>query len=345
MNEFLADILTQPAALRGALSHYFAPETMRTLAAIGGMRGREVIFSGMGSSHYSCYSAALCLREQGLACRVASASALLHYEPATFQGSPLLVLVSQSGESVEIVKLLAHIGADAKLIAVTNNPVSTLAQRADYVLNMRVAPEKSVASRTYLASLILTLLLARALSRGSNAQDQHAFAAAVDGIQHGIETCQAHDAALKAFLPPCASIVLIARGYNLGTAYAGALFLQEVSKLPAYGIDAGEFRHGPLEIVDEAFRGIVFAPSGKTCALNISLARDIAAHGGKVVLITDTPVAPEKNILPITVSRLPEHLSPIPAILPVQFLDNLLAEQRGWEPGSFRWTGKITTRE
>ena len=141
-------------------------------------------------------------------------------------------------------------------------------------------------------------------------------------------------------------ICLIGRGDSLSSVRAGALFFREVVKFPALDFDSAEFRHGPMEMVQEDFYGIVFAPSGRTQRLSLQMAADIAAKGGKVILITDggacgSAVLEQENVLPVMLGEIKEYASPILQILPVQLLANKLAEEKKIPAGVFRWGSKV----
>lgn len=346
MNEYLKDVLSQPDNLRAAADYFFEEHNLKKLLRIKDLDFDTVIFTGMGSSHYCSCSASAYLNRSGVNSRVISAGELLHYENDLVKKNTLVVAVSQSGESAEIVKLIDELGEDIKIIGITNYELSSLGKRANILLNMHVKPEKSVSTRTYTASMILCLMVSYSIIGKLNDKTSDEFIRAVENIDNAIRVCEENKDRLLDFLNDASYITLLARGYNIGTAYAGALFIQELSKFPAYGMDAAEFRHGPMEIVDGKFRGIVISPSGLTHDLNVRLAQDISKYGGKVILITDGEKSIEEdNIIHIKMASGDEHLTPIYYMLPIQYLDNLIAEKRGLKVGEFRWGSKVTRRE
>jgi glucosamine--fructose-6-phosphate aminotransferase (isomerizing) len=346
MNEYLRDVLNQPEDIAEAVNYYFNEENIAKLTLIQNLVFDNVIFTGMGSSHYCACSASAYLNSNGVKSRVISAGELLHYEYNSIGKSTLVIAISQSGESAEIVRLIDRIGKSVKVVGITNNEKSPLANRADILLNLNVKPEKSVSTRTYISSVILCLLLSYSILGKLNDETRDYFIRAVESIDNAVKTCEENKDRLLEFLNGASYITLLARGYNIGTAYAGALFIQELSKFPAYGMDAAEFRHGPLEIVDDSFRGIIVSPSGFTCDLNVNLAKDISKYGGKAILLTDVEESLDKNnIIRIKMDFCDEHLTPIFYILPIQYLDNLIAEKKGLKVGEFRWGEKVTRRE
>ncbi|HHW02244.1 MAG TPA: SIS domain-containing protein [Thermoanaerobacterales bacterium] len=346
MNEYLRDVLNQSKDIAEAVNYYFNEENIAKLTRIKNLVFDNVIFTGMGSSHYCACSASAYLNSNGVKSRVVSAGELLHYEYNMIRKNTLVVAISQSGESAEIVRLINRIEKDVKVIGITNNETSPLAKRADILLNLNVKPEKSVSTRTYISSTILCLLLSYSILGKLNDETRDYFIRAVESIDNAIKICEENKDRLLEFLNGASYITLLARGYNIGTAYAGALFIQELSKFPAYGMDAAEFRHGPMEIVDETFRGIIVAPSGLTCDLNLKLAKDISKFGGKAILLTDVEESLDKNnIICIKMDFCDEQLTPVFYILPIQYLDNLIAEKKGLKVGEFRWGEKVTKDE
>ena len=142
-------------------------------------------------------------------------------------------------------------------------------------------------------------------------------------------------------------ISLIGRGNALSSVRAGALFMREVLKFPAMDFDSAEFRHGSMEMVQDDFYAVVFAPTGPTRELNTNLARDIVEKGGHVVLITDQEGTLEtvQNLLQIVLPQAEEYASQLLQILPVQLLANAMAEEKHIPVGVFRWGSKIMAKE
>ena len=121
---------------------------------------------------------------------------------------------------------------------------------------------------------------------------------------------------------------------------------REGARTPAAGTFGGEFRHGPMEMVKEGFTAIVLGPDGVSFKQSVSLARDILKFGGKVIFISNrNPDIGSSSVYFINVPCSDEHLFPIPAIVPLQFMVNHWAESQGNEPGDFIRGAKVTTSE
>ena len=127
----------------------------------------KLIFSGMGSSHFCAVGAGIFLKQHGIDNQVISTGELLYYEKEILNKKTLLILISQSGESAEIVNLLEQLSEEVTIIAITNETESTLASKGELVLPLNVGEEESVSTRTYMASICDSMLMASAIAEGN----------------------------------------------------------------------------------------------------------------------------------------------------------------------------------
>lgn len=344
MNFYLHDIITQPQEISNFLCRYTDGEMRGRLEQLKKMNIRKIVFSGMGSSNFCALSANLLLRKYGVESDVISTGELLYYEQELLDADTVLCLISQSGESGEIVHLLECLKSSVKIIGVTNNSASTLAKRSDLLFELFVSDEISVTTRTYLASYAVTMLIAYTVL-GQDVQERAVqIKEIISGMEDYLKDYETKADQLLRFCRPMNYLCLIGRGYSLTTVKAGALFFREVARFPALDFDGAEFRHGPMELVDDGFYGIVLAPSGPTKELSIRLAQDIAKSGGHVVLITDEPSGDtdKDGMMVACLPKLPEELAALVQILPIQLLANAIAQDRDIPAGEFRWGSKIT---
>lgn len=344
MNQYLNDVLKQPESVREALDFYEAEGYPAAMKKLADGSFNKVVFAGMGSSHYSNFGAAIHLVSRGVDAVVKSAGEILHYERNCIDDKTLLVLVSQSGESAEIVKFLEEQPAAARVVAITNEAESALGKRGDPSFLLHVKPELSVSTRTYLTSLILSSMLSRALTGDLDLAFARAVRGSVALLEKLLSAQEEIEAAMRALMSDQKYIWLLGRGYSYSTVYGGALFTSELAKFPATGLDAGEFRHGPFEMVDEHYGAIVLAPDGPSWSANSRMASDIASHGGKAILVTNRrPADHGKNLLVVEYGAIDESLSPLVDIGAVEIFANMVAESKGLEVGKFRWGSKVTT--
>ena len=323
------EIRSQPAVLANLLAHE-ADHVRAIVAALPPFQ--FVVIAARGTSdHAATYAKYIWGALAGLP--VALAAPALHtlYDaPPRLRGA-LVIGISQSGQSPDIVAVLASAAAQGcPTIAITNDPASPLAAAAAQVIALHAGPEQSVAAtKTYTAQLAVIALLAAAWSG-----DPQRFA-----------ELAALPAALTATLaglaapPPTAAFqqseqcVLVGRGFNYPTALEIALKLKELTYLNATAYSAADFRHGPIATIAPGLPVILIMPSGATRPDLLALAHDLAARDAALIVVSDDvqslPAGATTLALPTGV---PEWLSPILAVVPGQLLALGLALAKGFDP-------------
>jgi glucosamine--fructose-6-phosphate aminotransferase (isomerizing) len=230
-------------------------------------------------------------------------------------------------------------------IGVTNEPNSTLGKNADLLLTIGSLADEMVAIQSYTATVLLLLLLASTAGgdlSGSREELQRILAT----MPSVITACRAGLQGWDDFFPAAspATVHLLGRGPSCASCLEGALLFNETARAPAIAMAAGSFRHGPVEVVDADFRGLIFAPQGETNEINLALARDILRFGGKVRVIG--PSHGDDRTLPfIDIPAVPERFAPLLEIIPVQLAALHLAQLRGLPVGKFRYTQQVARDE
>lgn len=346
---FLAEILEQPDALRRTVAGFSSSEEA---AAIGERIHRgdfdRVVLTGMGSSLFGCHSLALALTASlPIPVTVWDASELLHQAPAALTPRTLLVAVSQSGESAEVVEVTRLPRQPGASIAITNGPDNSLARWADVNICTYAGPEEAVSTKTYTATLAAQALLAAVLGQGDSRETAGHLSAVAGELGSYLADWQPRIESIARFLGPCQTLAYLGRGYSLSSACTAALITTESSKVFCLGVSAAQFRHGPIELARPGLKVVIFAGSGPTRRLNENFARELAGYGAQVVLITPQPLAglDGPNLLQSAIAAAPALLLPILEIVPVQLLTIPLAEAQGFHPATFQRTTKVTDRE
>lgn len=263
----------------------------------------------------------------------------LYHTPPRMQGA-LVVGVSQSGQSPDIVAVLEEAKRQGRpTLAITNDGASPLAAAADHVVELHAGPERSVAAtKTYTAQLAVMALLAVAFSGTGEGELQRlpeAVALTLDG---------AGDVARRAeryrYMEEC---VVVGRGYNYATAFELALKLKELTYVMADAYSSADFRHGPIATVHSGLPVILLMPAGAALDDMRDLAHDLRARGAELVIASDEAAvrALATTELPLA-APLPEWLSPITTILPGQLLALHLALAKGLDPDAPRGLQKVT---
>jgi glucosamine--fructose-6-phosphate aminotransferase (isomerizing) len=275
---------------------------------------------------------------------VALATPSLHtlYNTPPRMNSALVVGISQSGQSPDIVSVLEEGRRQGRpTLAITNDGASPLAATADHVIELHAEVERSVAAtKTYTAQLAVMALLAAAWSGKPELLDElrrlpEALAATLAG---------AADLARRAeryrYIDQC---VVIARGYNYATAMELALKLKELTYVQAIAYSSADFRHGPIATISEGLPSILIMPSDDALDDMLDLARDLQSRGAELLIASDDPSALALATTPLPLAGgLPEWLSPLAAIVPGQILALHLTLAKGFDPDRPRGLRKVT---
>jgi glucosamine--fructose-6-phosphate aminotransferase (isomerizing) len=305
----------------------------------------------MGSSLFAAYPAQAYLTAAGIRAITWETAELLHHHLKILRQDTLLVAVSQSGETVEIARLLKRLPRKMSLIAVSNVEASTLARRAALLLPMMADHQRTVSTKTYSCSVAVLMYLAAAIAGKPHAPITQTLKRVIDAQERILEGHAVDTPPTLEFFDAPPYVALMSRGADLASVYEGALMFKEIARLAAEPISAAQFRHGPIEIINPTHRYVIFArqgpgrKGGKTARFLIKLAEDIRSHGGKVLLFSDMPLEDMTNVLLIRVEPLRLGLGTLVDTVHIQLLAHDLAVRSGHAPGEFRIAEGVTRVE
>jgi len=350
MNTFFSEILEQPTALKNTLEFYTDLEGKGTLENIRRIfKEKEfeyIIFTGMGSSYFTSYAVSNLFNSFGMKSFVINTSELLHYNFSVLNDKTLLVCISQSGESYEIKEILKIIPSNVFCIGITNEENSTLAEISSIVLLSKAGKEDMTSTKTYVSTSLVSFIMGWLLAGKWNDDKINLIKNLIENIKTGLSDYNSRIIEILKFLGEIPFLQIIARGPSYSSALQSALMFKEGARTPSAGILGGEFRHGPMEMVQEGFKSILFAPNGKTISQSIQMAKDIAGFSGKVLLITNiNPGFSNNNIRILNIPESNEYLFSINSIIPIQLLVDCFAKSKGFEAGRFIYGAKITEEE
>jgi glucosamine--fructose-6-phosphate aminotransferase (isomerizing) len=353
MTTLMEEIAQQPAVLSGLRKYYASPGAIPTKALRSLLAGRQptVVFTGMGSSLFAAYPAQAYLTGLGIRALVWEAAELLHHHVKFLGADTLLVAVSQSGETVEIIRLLDSLPPEVNVVAVANVEASTLARRGKLLLPMMAGRQSMVSTKTYTCSVAVLMYLALAIAGKPPRALTQALMQAVEAQERVLERHEVLTPPTLAFFNNPPYVALMSRGADMASAYQGALMLKEVARVPAEPITAAQFRHGPIEIINPSHRYVVFARQGlpgrqdKTGKLLLKLADELRSHGGRVLLYTDLPFEDVANVKRVQVPAMRLGLGTVVDSVYIQLLAHELALRAGLEPGKFRIASDVTREE
>lgn len=346
MSAFLQEVEDQPKVLLDLVEYYRKEGRVllqRWVERVWGTRG--VRFVGMGTSKFVGESIGKGLAQRGFGSLTVDAGELLHY---TNSWDGVDVLVSQSGETVEIVKLLEQRGTGRKpLVAVTNDELSTLSRNSQLVMPICAGKESAITNKTYGNSLALLFLMERAL--WGRDQLKPALVLLESLAKHlAIKACDGESIERSVgLLVDATSIHFIARGPAMVSAKQSALTFMEGARISCTHFTGGAFRHGPFELVGPDHSAVFFIPEGRTAELLQSMAWEVVEKGSQVVVVTDHDLWEElpDNLAVIRVHPVGEALFPLSATTTQCLLLAALARRRKITAGIFRHGGKVTTRQ
>ena len=338
---YLRDILDQPHALEetlDGLNHCSGLGDIPTRLADGEFH--RILLTGMGSSYHALHPLFLQLIRSGNTPVMIETSELIHHACGLIKPNTLLVVASQSGRSVEIVRLIEQVKKQAPLIALTNSPNSPLALNADQVVLTQAGTESTVSCKTYQTALMALAWMGDVLCGANIQSDLQDLSCASEAVSRYLTRWEQYVGDLMSLLKDVRHLFLVGRGSSLAAVGTGGLIAKESAHVHAEGMSSAAFRHGPLEMVTADTMVVVFGGNAKTRALNRQLADDVIRAGGKSVLVVEDEL-PGAFHLPAT----PESARPILEILPVEMMTLAFAELQGREAGTFKLGLKVTVVE
>jgi glucosamine--fructose-6-phosphate aminotransferase (isomerizing) len=243
----------------------------------------------------------------------------------------LAILVSQSGETADTLASLRYAREQGQhVLSVVNVQSSTIARESDVIMPTLAGPEIGVASTkafTCQLAVLACLAIAAGRARGtlSEAEERKLVRALIEvprlmnealGIEGKIEI-------LARDLSRSKDVLYLGRGTSFPLALEGALKLKEISYIHAEGYAAGELKHGPIALIDESMPVIVIAPHDGVFEKTVSNMQEVAARGGRIILVTDAQGAREAampSLISLTMPPMPNSVTPLVYALPVQLL-------------------------
>jgi glucosamine--fructose-6-phosphate aminotransferase (isomerizing) len=350
------EIHDQPEACQHTLSAYVDPVT-------GAVRAPGLDFTRFGrlqmvacgtASYAGMIARYLFERLAGLPTEVEIASEFRYREPA-LSPDALALAISQSGETADTLAALRWCKARGlTTAALVNAHESTMAREADVFLPTNAGPEIGVASTkafTSQVAALTALAIAAARQRGRiDAAEEARLATLVLEAPRLIAESTAVEETVRVIAQDIAKardVLYLGRGAMYPLALEGALKLKEISYIHAEGYAAGELKHGPIALVDEATPIIVIAPTDDLFEKTMSNMSEVVARGGRIVLITDEAGAAHApaGAQVITAPTCDSLIAPLVFAAPIQLLAYHVAVQKGADVDQPRNLAKSVTVE
>ena len=282
-------------------------------------------------------------------------SSEFRYRNPVIEGDTLLIAISQSGETADTIAGIREAKSKfIKVLAVCNNVESTIARESDAVMDISAGPEIGVAStKAYVAQLVSLLLFAIYLGKIKWTLEDKKVSALINEIKklpEKIKKTLADQKLLKKLAKEYSeakNVIFLARSYNYPTAFEGALKLKEISYIHSTGYQAGEFKHGPIALVDKHVPIICIVTKGDIYLKMISNIQEVKARKGVIISIAtekDEEIKKHSDRV-IYVPETTDILTPIINIIPLQLLAYYIAVSRGCDVDQPRNLAKSVTVE
>ncbi|WP_340118362.1 glutamine--fructose-6-phosphate transaminase (isomerizing) [Pelagibius sp. 7325] len=278
------------------------------------------------------------------------------YREAPMPEGGVSLFISQSGETIDTLEALRYAKrCGQQILSLVNVAESAIARESHAILQTLAGPEIGVASTkafTTQLTVLACLALATARARGAIDKDREAaLSQALMELPAQVAEVLNHDASIRviaADMVEARDVLYLARGLLYPIALEGALKLKEISYIHAEGYAAGEMKHGPIALIDEDVPIVVCAPSGPLFEKSAANVQEVAARGGKVILLSDAEGLRRIGDQAVHVVELPQvdpFVSPILYCLPVQLLAYHTAVLKGTDVDQPRNLAKAVTVE
>jgi len=338
-----SEILEQPACLERLLLSQ--RKTVKKIAAAIQSRDIQFVFlAARGTSdNAGRYANYLWGAMNGLPLALATPSLFTYYQQPPKLKNALVVGISQSGQSPDIVSVLTEGKRQGNLtLAITNEPDSPMAQTADFVLDVEAGSERAVAAtKTYTTELMAIAMLSATLA-GDTARWGE-----LDQVPGWVSEALMQDEMIREtaqryrYMEQC---VVLGRGFNYATAFEWALKLKELTYVEAEPYSSADFQHGPVAMVARGFPVMAVLPSGRVFDSMMTLLKHLQRNLlAELVVVSNVKAALELAQSPFKIpDDLPEWLSPLVAIVPAQLFSYHLTLAKGYDPDQPRTISKIT---
>jgi len=316
---------------------------MQTGRVLRELAPRYMLVAARGTSdNAATYGKYLFGARNGLQVALATPSLFTIYQRPPDLSGALVVGISQSGQSDDILEVVREAHRQGALtLAITNDPESPLARSAQHVIALQAGQERSVAAtKTYTAQLVALALLSAGWS------EDEVFLEEIRHLPEAVASALDEDetvgrlAERYRYISHC---VVIGRGYNYATSFEIALKIKELTYVAAEPYSSADFWHGPIALVQGGFPVLVIAPSGQVQPNVLKLINTLREREAELLVISDDDKALALAQTPLRLPvGVPEWLSPVVAVIPGQLLAYHLTLARGYDPDHPRGLRKVT---
>jgi len=349
----LKEIIEQPISLRTGLR---LQEKYLDLITTFLDRGKEVFLVSAGTSQHSCIAASYIFSQIArLTTYPIISSEFVERYGSTVGIDTIILAVSQSGETYDTLKAVDHARMRAAtVLGLTNTVGSTLTRVSRAYIIQQSGPEIGVAAtKTFTSQVLVLAQLALRLAkiRGKLSQDElDEYKASLhkvpDWVEEVLEKTNDRVKELAAKYKDDRLFLFLGRGISSATAMEGRLKVLEITYVPSLAYPAGESKHGPISIIEKDTACVFVCPRGETHAEIIGSIMEMKARGANIISICEEGDEAIKSLSDSFIEMpkgIPELLSPIPYVVPMQLLAYEMAVLKGLDPDKPRNLAKSVT--
>ncbi|NWJ28122.1 glutamine--fructose-6-phosphate transaminase (isomerizing) [Marine Group I thaumarchaeote] len=300
---------------------------------------KNIYITGSGTSYNSALIAKQILSKYAKIKVEAIISSELQFLPDIIEENSILIAISQSGESADVLDAVRIAKKEnCKIISIINLLTSSLARISDVVIGMNCGPEIGVAAtKSFTSQLVIIYKIVQKLTNNDITINFEKFSESILQILENPTKIQQIAKELKEI----SDIYVLGRGINYPIAIEAALKLKELTYIHAEGIPGGELKHGPLALMDSDVFVIIMNPNDSTYSDTITSAREIKARGAKIIGVSDI----ESDVYDywIEIPKIDQVLYPISEIIPIQLLSYYVALEKETDPDYPRNLAKSVT--
>ena len=300
---------------------------------------KNIYITGSGTSYNSALIAKQILSKYVKIKAESIMSSELQFDPNIIEENSILIAISQSGESADVLEAVKIAKkSNCKIIAIVNLLTSSLAREADVVIGLNCGPEIGVAAtKSFTSQLVILYKIVQRLSNNDITINFEGFSKSISKTLDNPTSIQEIAKELK----EVSDIYILGRGINYPIATESALKLKELTYIHAEGIAGGELKHGPLALMDSSVFVIILNPNDSTYSDTLTSAREIKARGAKIIGVSD--VKSDVYDHWIEMPKISEVLYPISEIIPIQLLSYYAALEKDADPDYPRNLAKSVT--
>ena len=356
----LKEIFEQPAAIAQAMrGRIDLRESRVVLGGVGQfarelVRCRRIMLTAQGTALHAAMIGRYLFEDLAKVPSTAEYASEFRYRNPIIEEGAVVVAVSQSGETADTLAALREAkDRGALALGVVNVVGSSIARDTDAGVYLRVGPEIGVAStKAFTGQVAVLSLMALFLARRKlmSAEQCGQLLAALEKIPDQIGRVleqSDHIRRVAVRYIDRENWLFLGRGYNYPTALEGALKLKEISYIHAEGMPAAEMKHGPIALINDGMPCVFIANRGSQYEKVISNIQEVRSRGGRVIAVAtegDNEIKRHAEDV-FTIPDVPEPLSPLLAVVPLQLLAYHAAVLRGHDVDKPRNLAKSVTVE